>query len=98
MTDAFKITPDSDGDGDGFDPPADCDDADPNVNPGATEPDNGLDDGTSDMDPTMNDGPTAGRATPVLCGAAMMGTFLMILLGLLSLSIACRRGHVLPRR
>ena len=41
---AFKITLSPDIDGDSFSPPADCDDADPNVNPGAAEVDNGIDD------------------------------------------------------
>ena len=65
---------------------------------GTGEMDPTMDEGTSDMVSTMDDDPTTGRTTPALCGVAMMGTLLMTLVGLLSLSSVYRRGYVLPRR
>ena len=97
------VDPDGDAaDGDGSDPPDPDDpasggDMDP---PGDAPSDDGGDDGVpddpsgddgaGDMEPPMDDEPTGGAGSPAFCGAAMMGTLLMTLLGLLSLSIANR--------
>ncbi|MFO0759131.1 MAG: MopE-related protein [Byssovorax sp.] len=56
-----------DADGDGVAAPADCDDSDPNIHPGASETCNGLDD---NCDGTVDEGDPGGGAA---CGTGMPG-------------------------
>ncbi len=77
-----------DGNGGSNDPPVD----DIGGNGSSNDPPVGDGDGAGDVGSPTVDDPTGGAGAPAFCGAAMMGTLLMTLLGLISLSIANHAG------